>query len=192
MNKPERIQELLQNTYRMFYSTDDQGGTNRLMGLKMLIDDHVKPESVIAEIGSFAGSSSELFALHCANLHCVDAWDPYWEITQIEIVKEAEARFDEMAKNYPHITKIKSLSAIAADKYPDQTFDLVYIDAAHDRENVTKDILAWLPKVKDGGTIAGHDYKYNPYIQVYEVVNEIFGSSKSIQVYPDSSWAIKK
>ena len=33
--------------------------------------------------------------------------------------------------------------------------------------------------------------KYAPNIQVYEVVEEIFGKTYKIEKYPDSSWAVK-
>jgi len=38
-------------------------------------------------------------------------------------------------------------------KYPDDYFDIVYVDAAHEHESVKADIAAWLPKVKTGGVI---------------------------------------
>jgi len=37
--------------------------------------------------------------------------------------------------------------------------DFVYIDGNHDYTYVVADILAWHPKVKPGGILAGHDYK---------------------------------
>jgi hypothetical protein len=68
----------------------------------------------------------------------------------------------------------KSLDAVGA--FPDLFFDFVYIDAAHDRFNVTADIVAWWPKVKSGGLFSGHDY-YNDttwpaYCQVKQVVDD--------------------
>lgn len=157
----------------------------------MLIEEHVKEDFVIAEIGSFSGVSSELFAQNCKELHCIDSWLPYWEITQSEFMQTAETNFDEMAKHYSNIVKIKNSSEEAVKSYPDSHFDMVYVDAAHDYENAKKDIQLWLPKLKKGGLIAGHDYRYDVRIKVYEVVEELFGETHSIQKYPDSSWIIK-
>lgn len=36
--------------------------------------------------------------------------------------------------------------------------DLVFVDAAHDYASVRDDIAAWLPLVRPGGAIAGHDH----------------------------------
>ena len=69
--------------------------------------------------------------------------------------------------------------------------DLVYIDAAHDYDSVKQDILTWLPKIKKGGFIAGHDYRYDPNIGVYEAVNDIFVNDYKINSFPDSSFIIK-
>lgn len=39
-----------------------------------------------------------------------------------------------------------------------ESLDWVYIDAGHTYEDVKADLAAWIPKVRIGGIIAGHDY----------------------------------
>jgi hypothetical protein len=52
---------------------------------------------------------------------------------------------------------------------------LVFIDADHTYESITSDIQSWLPKVKVGGIISGHDYNHPPVKQaVHELLN-VFG-----------------
>lgn len=53
---------------------------------------------------------------------------------------------------------IKSSSIEASKMFTDSYFDWVYIDAAHDFNNVLADLVSWYPKVRSGGLIAGHDY----------------------------------
>jgi predicted O-methyltransferase YrrM len=45
----------------------------------------------------------------------------------------------------------------AVDDVPNN-LDLVYIDAVHDEFNVKRDIECWLPKIRVGGLICGHDW----------------------------------
>lgn len=49
-------------------------------------------------------------------------------------------------------------SAESASLFPDGHFNLVFIDADHSYEGTKRDITAWLPKVKLGGFIGGHDF----------------------------------
>jgi predicted O-methyltransferase YrrM len=189
MEKNEKIKELL-SIPRMFY-VDYSIRYNQLKGLKMLIDEYIDDDTVMVEIGSFAGVSSELFALHCKELYCVDLWDPYWEITDKQRIEFAEFSFDNMCKNNKNIHKIKKSSVEASKDFKDSSLDLVYIDAAHDYDNIKQDILTWLPKIKKGGFIAGHDYRYDPNIGVYQAVNDIFVNNYKIISFPDSSFIIK-
>jgi predicted O-methyltransferase YrrM len=187
--KNERIKELLL-TPRMFYA-DYNNRVNQLKGLKMLIDEYINEHTIMVEIGSFSGVSSELFSLHCKEIHCVDLWDAYWEIEDKQKTEFAEYTFNKLLVNYNNIKKIKDSSTNAANMFQDKSLDFVYIDAAHDYENVKKDILAWLPKVKNGGYIAGHDYRYDPNIGVYEAVNDIFVEEYKIVTFPDSSFVVR-
>jgi hypothetical protein len=61
-------------------------------------------------------------------------------------------------------------SVEAANLYEDNSLDFVCIDAAHDYESIKSDILAWLPKIKVGGMLAGDDY---PYPGVTKATNEL-------------------
>lgn len=49
-------------------------------------------------------------------------------------------------------------SAEASAEFADESLDLVYIDADHTFDGVTRDIAAWWPKVRHRGWIGGHDY----------------------------------
>lgn len=76
----------------------------------------------------------------------------------------------------PYYFPLKLDSIHASKKFKNNSLDFVFIDAAHDYENVKADILAWLPKIKKNGVLAGHDYypEHPEYCGVYTAVNEIF------------------
>lgn len=46
----------------------------------------------------------------------------------------------------------------AASLFANQSLAFVFIDAAHDYDNVYTDIAAWNPKLTKGGWIGGDDY----------------------------------
>lgn len=102
--------------------------------------------------------------------------------------------YDEFISNIEsikdHIITYKKSSVQAAKLFEDNSIDFVFIDASHKYENVKKDLLAWLPKIKKGGFIGGHDYASpsdHPDHGVYIAVNEIFGKD-NIKVYDKSGW----
>jgi hypothetical protein len=51
-------------------------------------------------------------------------------------------------------------SAEAALQYQDGTVDFLFIDADHSEAGATRDIKSWLPKMRPGGIIAGHDIDF--------------------------------
>jgi hypothetical protein len=57
--------------------------------------------------------------------------------------------------NTPEIRRASSWDSAA--HHEDASVDAVWIDAGHDTESVRRDVEAWMPKIKDGGIMAGHD-----------------------------------
>lgn len=47
----------------------------------------------------------------------------------------------------------RNYSTLCATQVPDEYFDFVYIDARHDRKGCHEDLVAYWPKVKQGGMV---------------------------------------
>jgi len=82
-------------------------------------------------------------------------------------------------------------SVRAASLFPDEYFDFVFVDAAHDRESVLADLRAWWPKIKVGGRLAGHDYD-DHWPPVVGAVNEFFGRTDLNDPTCHHCWSVVK
>jgi hypothetical protein len=73
-----------------------------------------------------------------------------------------QSRFDEcMSRLEPHSSRIdvrRTWSHLAAPTVPDDSLDLVFIDAEHSYPWVMLDMWLWYPKLKRGGLFSGDDY----------------------------------
>lgn len=137
------------------------------------------------EIGSWLGRSGSFMATEIKNsgkkikFDCVDTWQGSGEVYHESYIKEHGSVYDNFLKNISplkeYINPIVECSYIAPKYYEDLSLDFVFIDADHSYEIVKKDITEWYPKVKIGGTIAGHDYYNSEHVQ--KAVNEIFGEN---------------
>ena len=142
--------------------------------------------SHFVEVGAWKGRSSAFMAVEIINsgknirFDCVDTWqgDPneqgHMEDEHVREGKLYEHFLDNMKPVEGHYNPVRLSSLDAAAQYQDGTLDFVFIDAAHDYVNVTADIAAWLPKVREGGILGGHDYNHPP------VKNAVHDSLKDV------------
>jgi hypothetical protein len=132
-----------------------------------------------AEIGVWKGKWSARLCKDNPQLHmrCVDLWGTYdtYDDSRNQADKLEAAYREAVAALSPYhatITRARSLDAAAT--IPDGSLDFVYIDANHGEAFVRADLEAWVPKVKAGGIISGHDYLWRaerPHIQVKAAVD---------------------
>ena len=128
-------------------------------------------------------------------LYGVDCWskDPSRpEINDIGLSQQQLTNdyFTLVAKysSTPYVKFVRNFSYEASLSFPDEHFDFIYIDAAHDYDSVVEDLNAWWPKLKPGGLFSGHDYFPDTRIWrgkecgVYKAVNE-FVIQKNTEIH---------
>jgi hypothetical protein len=151
-----------------------------------------RPKRKFMEIGSFEGRSAVWIMEHMMtpedSLYCIDTWEGGREHSQIDM-DMVKSRFDLNIVKAVWKTKIPQLnvytirekSSSALSRYlrfhrPEDGWDFIYIDGLHTYDGVKTDITNYLPLVKEGGVIGGHDYTNQiPHlVGVYQAVNEMF------------------
>jgi hypothetical protein len=152
--------------------------------------------SHIVEVGAWKGQSTAFMAVEIINsgkkiqFDVIDTWLGSEEgIHQTDAMVISNSLYQHFLDNmkpvegYYNPRRMTSLEA--ASTYNDNSLDLVFLDAEHDYNNVREDILAWLPKVKFGGVLAGDDYASN-WPGVVQAVNELLPSAQSSDL--NSTW----
>lgn len=158
--------------------------------------------SRFVEVGSWKGRSASFMGVEIANsgksitLDCVDTWLGSSEHAYINCMLEKDKDwlynlFIENIKPVKHIVKPVRLDSISASKlYADKSLDFVFIDAAHEYEHVYADITHWLPKIKNNGILAGHDYDAGNSISL--AVDAFFKDKNTVVVMTEcTSWMVK-
>lgn len=83
---------------------------------------------------------------------------------------------------------LRGISWEMAVHVADESLDFIHIDCCHAYECVKQDLAAWMPKVKVGGIISGHDVN-NPTYGVRKAVEEITSKWRLIPEHgPDASF----
>ena len=162
-----------------------------------------KDDYHFVEVGTWKGKSACYMAVEIINsekkikFDCVDTWSgseehldstsPFYE----PLLKTADGLYNHFLENIKPvqhvINPIRKPSIEAAQLYPDNSLNCAFIDAAHDYENVCLDIKAWLPKVKKGNVLAGHDFAHPP---IKQALKDTLGIENIIN-YGEDVWIYK-
>lgn len=166
------------------------------------------PNGKLLEVGSWRGRSltSVLFLLKQLNYQKVYSVDTFMgaptEISTSQkdaLEQDIYFQFLSNIKSFGYgeiVTTYKMESIKAAHLFDDNYFDVIFIDADHIYEAVKQDIYAWLPKVKSGGILCGHDWSWE---QVQTALDHALPSS--YEIYHNNSqgaggsscwWVIKQ
>jgi predicted O-methyltransferase YrrM len=142
-----------------------------------------RPDGKLVEVGCWRGRSTAFLLVEAYNhspkieVFAVDTWEGSPEHADHPCVQSGTLFENFMSNVAPvaeRLTPLKMPSLQAADLFADGSLDAVFIDAAHEYEPVKADILAWRPKVRRGGILAGHDFGAGwPGVDL--AVTEIFG-----------------
>lgn len=105
-----------------------------------------------AEIGVNKGIFSEIILQNTKLnlLFCVDIWE------NEDIFKEAVTRLNKFKGRY---IIYRNTSILSSSLIKNNFLDFIYIDADHSLFGIYEDMKLWIPKVKIGGIISGHDYR---------------------------------
>ena len=119
-------------------------------------------QNIVAELGVNKGEFSKaiLEITKPDKLHLVDCWDSQGLYRQV-----SEAFSPEINSELVQIHH--KLSTDASRDFEDNYFNMVYIDTDHTYQTTRDELLAYAPKMKQGGIIAGHDYSMGNWIYSY-------------------------
>ena len=152
----------------------DVGGHSHVL-VELIKERNIKK---IAEIGVFEARNARFILRNCG-----DVIEEYWGVDKYNTTwvmggrtythpKQTDEKWHEMYKRackympyFPQFRILRMDSEEAVALFPKESFlggyfDFVYIDADHTYDMVKKDIELWLPLVKKGGVIGGHDYGF--------------------------------
>lgn len=107
------------------------------------------------EVGTAAGDFAEQILTICRPdiLHLVDSWLAEHDSRYANMEEAVKQRLH----GYP-IETHRGYSTEVLATFPDNYFDVIYVDAGHGYTDTVAELELSLQKVKTGGMLAGHDY----------------------------------
>lgn len=149
--------------------------------------------NIAIEIGSHMGEGLQMLASTGLfnKIHVIEPFKGEEEFNEMFgwSWDEVRSEWELNTRHFKDIIKLhESYSYEIANNFIDGTINFIYIDGEHSYEAVKRDIELYLPKIKNGGIIAGHDYHEN-WPGVIKAVEEVLGTPN--HVHRDSTWVHK-
>ena len=172
------------------YHLTKRFGRENWFGWEPLYADMVQryPAGIFVELGSWKGRSTAFLGVEAINagtgirIYAVDVWSDDIsggaKKTMVEQGLDGHALYTRFMENVAPVASaivpMRMTTTQAASNFADGSVDFVFIDADHSYEAVKQDIQTWLPKVRHGGVLAGHDYGWAGTVQraVHETLGE--------------------
>lgn len=157
----------------------------------------------VVEVGTLYGAfAAEILREWKGQLFCVDPWvnqDPakYFDGANSADMDQVFAVFQNDIGKHERCTGLRMMSLNAVGKFEDGELAAVYLDGNHRLSNIRDDIAAWIPKVKIGGIICGHDFftRYDKDTDS-DALTAVMELAEAVGVRPhvtwDSSWYFEK
>jgi len=136
---------------------------NDIHELKQLLEPYKKPNMKIADVGCWTGLSTVVLSgiIEPSTVYAIDWFQgsEYTNLTFSGKFFKIRAILEENLKHFKrhNVEIIDCLSYDAADKFENNSLDVVFLDADHRYSNIKNDMKKWLPKVAHGGILCGHD-----------------------------------
>ena len=161
---------------------------------------------IMVELGSWKGQSAALIATELKNnnkkgvrFFCVDTWagtsdSEHGEDKWIKEGKLYNKFKDNLKEVSDYYIPLRMTTGEASLHFPDQSIDIVYVDADHSYDGVTKDLELWTPKVKPGGIMSGHDYDIggSAWQECRRAVDDFWGKfGKEVEAVGGLAWVVQ-
>jgi predicted O-methyltransferase YrrM len=147
-----------------------------------------RPGDTLVEVGTYLGRSAAFMAAEIRRsgkaLRFVSydsyGWrgNPAWPAPSLEL---ARANVGDLG---PFVSFVQAQSEEAALLHAPGSLAFVFLDASHDGPSVARDLRVWLPNVRPGGMIGGHDYDFPGGAR--RAVDAVFGPGARSDLDPQS------
>lgn len=156
--------------------------------LEQLID--LACASDVLEVGSFKGLSAWGMASVARTVRAVDTFRANSAGQQQMQQMTTFTEFNAAISRFNNVAYFIGSSEDAA-RFLHDDYDFIFLDAMHTYEDVKADIERWWPRVREGGTMAFHDYSHAAFPGVQQAVDEVFGPVKDNNLIVTLRWIHK-